>query len=72
MPLAERLKFGNLTIAEVCALKHRSVVGFYADVKRGLVTIRKIGSRSVVYGPIAQRYIKGEPLTLESASGEAA
>ena len=72
MPLGERLEFGNLTIAEVCALRHRSHAGFYADLKRGLVSIRKVAGRSVVYGPVAAAYIRGEPLPEEPANGEAA
>ncbi len=58
--IEDRLKHGNLTIDEVCALKPRGKTGFYADRKAGLVTIQKIGSRSVVPGPIAKAYIRGE------------
>jgi hypothetical protein len=56
----ERLEAGNLSIDEVCQLADRSKTGFYADLKAGLVTIRKIGRRSVVPGPVAKRYIAGE------------
>ena len=56
----DRLENGNLTIDEVCALANRSKTGFYADLKAGLVTIRKIGRKSIVSGPVAQRYIAGE------------
>jgi hypothetical protein len=58
--LQERLEFGNLSIDEVCALKRRSRSSFYADVKAGLVVIKKQGRLSVVPGPIAKRYIAGE------------
>ena len=60
LTLADRLEFGNLTINEVCALKNRSRSGFYEDVKKGLVSIEKVGDRkSVVRGPVARRYIEG-------------
>ena len=55
----DRLEAGNLTIDEVCALKPRSRTGFYADLKAGLVSIEKIGRKSVVRGPIAKAYIAG-------------
>jgi hypothetical protein len=58
--LADKFAHGNLTIEEVCCLKPRSKAGFYEDLKAGLVTIRKIGRRSVVPGDIARRYISGE------------
>jgi hypothetical protein len=58
----DRLEAGNLTIDEVCALKPRSRTGFYADLKAGLVSIEKIGSKSIVRGPVAKRYIAGEPI----------
>lgn len=58
----ERLEAGNLTIDEVCALARRSKTGFYADLKAGLVSIRKIGRKSVVPGHVAKRYIAGEPI----------
>ncbi len=61
--ILDRLEAGNLTIAEVCALANRGKTGFYADLKAGLVTIRKVGRKSVVPGPIAKRYIAGEPLS---------
>jgi hypothetical protein len=55
--IQDRLEFGNLTIDEVCDLKKRSRSGFYADLKAGLVQIRKQGRISVVPGPVARRYI---------------
>jgi hypothetical protein len=58
--ILERLDAGNLTVDEVCALANRSRTGFYADLKAGLVTIRKIGRKTVIPGPIAKRYIAGE------------
>jgi hypothetical protein len=60
--LLERLEAGNLTIEETCALANRSKTGFYADLKAGLVSIRKIGRKSVVPGHVAKRYIAGEPI----------
>jgi hypothetical protein len=51
-----------LTIDEVCVLANRSRTGFYADLKAGLVTIRKVGRRSIVPGPVARRYIAGAPM----------
>jgi hypothetical protein len=58
----DRLEAGNLSIKEVCALANRGKTGFYADLKAGLVAIRKIGRKSVVPGHIARRYIAGEPI----------
>jgi hypothetical protein len=58
--IQDRLESGNLTISEVCDLKRRSRSGFYADLKAGLVQIRKQGRISVVPGPIARRYINGD------------
>ena len=55
----DRLEVGNLTINEVCQLKPRSRSGFYADLKAGLVEIRKQGRNSIVPGPVARRYING-------------
>jgi hypothetical protein len=53
--LADRLAFGNLTVAETRTLKNRSHSGFYEDLKEGLVVVRKIGRKTVVPGPIAAR-----------------
>jgi hypothetical protein len=58
--IRDRLEDGNLTINEVCALANRSKTGFYSDLKAGLVTIRKIGRKSIVPGAVAKRYIAGE------------
>ena len=60
--LADRLAFGNLTVEETRILKNRSHSGFYEDLKEGLVAVRKIGRKTVVPGPIAARYIAGEPI----------
>ena len=59
--IRDRLEVGNLTIDEVCELKPRSRSGFYADLKAGLVQIRKQGRTSLVPGPVARRYINGCP-----------
>ncbi|MGO9773638.1 MAG: hypothetical protein ACLPSW_29665 [Roseiarcus sp.] len=61
--ILDRLEAGNLSVEEVCALADRSKTSFYADLKAGLVTIRKIGRRSVVPGPVARRYIAGESVS---------
>lgn len=58
--IQDRLENGNMTIDEVCELKNRSKTGFYADLKSGLVTNRKIGRKSIVPGPVARRYIAGK------------
>ena len=58
--LEDRLKHGNLTVAETRALRNCSKTSFYADLKAGLVSIRKIGRKSVVTGPVARRYALGE------------
>ncbi len=60
--IQDRLDAGNLTVDEVCALKPRSRSGFYEDLKAGLVKIEKIGRKSIVRGPVARRYIAGEPI----------
>jgi hypothetical protein len=60
--IQDRLENGNLTIDEVCALANRSKTGFYSDLKAGLVTIRKVGRKSIVPGPIAKAYIAGETI----------
>jgi hypothetical protein len=57
--IQDRLEVGNLTIDEVCELKPRSRSGFYADLKAGLVQIRKQGRNSIVPGPVARQYING-------------
>jgi hypothetical protein len=62
LTIEDRLKHGNLTIVEVRALRNRSHSGFYEDVKRGLVSVRKIGRKTVVPGPVAVAYIAGLPL----------
>ncbi len=65
----DRFQFGNFTIDEVCHLRCCSRSVFYEDLKAGLVSIRKAGRKSLVPGPIAKRYIAGEPLaeTAEAA-----
>jgi hypothetical protein len=62
--IRDRLEDGNLTINEVCALANRSKTGFYSDLKAGLVTIRKIGRKSIVPGHVAKRYIAGESVAV--------
>ena len=61
--IAERLMVGNLTVNEVCCLAGVSRAKFYDDRKRGLVSLRKRGRASVVEGPEAARYIRGEAPT---------
>jgi hypothetical protein len=68
--LAERLEHGNLTVGEVCTLKPRCHSGFYEDVKKGLVVLRKIGRKSVVPGPVARAYIEGR--SIAGAAGSVA
>jgi hypothetical protein len=60
--LADRLAFGNLTVEETRTLKNRSHSGFYEDLREGLVSVRKIGRKTIVPGPIAAAYISGRPL----------
>ncbi len=57
LSLEDRLSHGNLTVAEVCALKPCSPSKFYGDVKAGLVRTKKFGHRTVVPGPDAKLYI---------------
>jgi len=49
--LEDRLKHGNLTVAETCALRNCSKTSFYADLKAGLVSIRKIRSEKRRHRP---------------------
>jgi hypothetical protein len=63
-----RFQHGNFTIDEVLALKLRSRTGFYEDLKAGLVRIDKIGRKSIVRGPVAKRYIAGEPIDSASSA----
>ena len=62
LTLQERLDAGNLTVDEVLTLRNRSRTGFYADLKQGLVSIRKIGRKTVIPGPVARAYIAGLPI----------
>jgi hypothetical protein len=62
LSLEDPLEHGNLTVDEVRELKNRSRTGFYEDLRAGLVKLEKIGRKSIVRGPIARRYIAGEPL----------
>ena len=62
LTLSDRLEYGNLRIDEVCTLKACSRTRFYLDLKAGLVAIKKQGRNTVVPGPIAARYIRGEPV----------
>ena len=60
--LKDRLQHGNLEINEICELKPCSRSKLYQDRKAGLVEFLKVGSKSVVPGPIAKKYISGEPI----------
>jgi hypothetical protein len=60
--LADRLEYGNLTIRETCLLADTCRSKFYEDLKERRVAIRKLGAKSVVPGPIAKRYIAGQPI----------
>jgi hypothetical protein len=59
MPITihDRLEVGNFTVDEVCRLKCLSRVSFYADVRAGLVEIRKLGRKTVVPGPSVRKYL---------------
>jgi hypothetical protein len=59
--LEDRLQYGNLEVNEVCELKPCSRSKIYQDRKAGLVGFLKVGSKSVVPGPIAKKYISGDP-----------
>ena len=67
LTIDERLQHGNLTVVEVRTLRNRSHSGFYEDLKRGLVSVRKIGRKTVVPGPVARAYIAGQPLPSQAA-----
>lgn len=62
LTIEDRFAHGNLTVQETRALKNVSNAKFYTDLHAGLVAVRKIGTKSVVPGPIAKRYINGEPI----------
>jgi hypothetical protein len=53
---------GNFLVDEVCQLNKRGKTGFYEDLKAGLVTIQKIGRKTVITGPVAKSYIAGQPI----------
>jgi hypothetical protein len=67
--LKDRLEHGNLEVNEVCYLKPCSRSKFYQDRKAGLVETKKVGSKSVVRGPIAKKYISGEPIHPDALRG---
>ena len=58
--LADRLEHGNLTPQEVMALKPCGQTSLYRDIRDGKLKIIKFGSRTLVPGPSAARYIRGE------------
>jgi hypothetical protein len=60
--LEDRLQYGNLEVNEVCELKPCSRSKIYQDRKAGLVEFLKAGSRTLVRGPVAKKYISGEPI----------
>ena len=60
--LEERFRHGNFEVNEVCELKSCSRSKIYQDRKVGLVKFLKAGSKTLVYGPIAKKYISGEPI----------
>jgi hypothetical protein len=60
--LEDRFRYGNFGIKEVCYLKPCSRSKFYQDLRSGLVVIQKVGSKSIVRGPIAKKYISCEPI----------
>jgi hypothetical protein len=66
--LRDRLEAGNLSIPEVCLLRNTSRSQFYRDLKIGLVSVEKVGRKSIVRGPVARAYIALEPdATIKSA-----
>ena len=62
LSLEDRFRFGNLPITETRRLADTSHSQFYEDVKLGKVAYQIRGRKSVVPGPIAKRYIRGEPI----------
>ena len=59
--LEDRFQHGNFEVNEICELKPCSRSKLYQDRKAGLVEFLKVGSKSVVRGPIAKKYISGDP-----------
>jgi|GEM_PF-3382065 hypothetical protein len=60
--LEERLAHGNISMSELRQLAGVSNTSLYADVRAGKLAYQKRGKSTRVPGPIAKRYINGEPI----------
>ena len=66
--ISDRFEHGNFEIGEVCELAKVGKTRIYEDLKKGRLSIRKIGRKSVVPGPIALAYVTGLSCGEESAA----
>ena len=57
---------GNLTVNEFIAWSTLGRTKFYAEVNAGRITLRKIGTKSVVTMPDALAWLRGLPATAET------
>jgi hypothetical protein len=54
--LQDRLEHGFLTIDEYRSLNgNQSKSSFYKDLKAGKISIKKLGRKSIIPGPVAKR-----------------
>jgi hypothetical protein len=56
----QRLKIGSFSIDEAAAFCGWSREKIYADAKRGLVKLTKVGGRTIILGPELVRYRAGK------------
>lgn len=70
--LEDRLNFGELTIAELCALKAVGPTKVYADIREGRLPVVKRGRATRILGRHARIYIPGEGVGEEAREASAA
>lgn len=70
--LADRLNHGEITLAELSALKSVGLTKIYADIREGRLPIKKRGRATRVLGPHARAYIPGEGVGGEASMAPAA
>ncbi|OAI30521.1 hypothetical protein A1351_22785 [Methylosinus sp. R-45379] len=57
--LETRLKYGYVTVKELCALKLCGLTTIYADIKSGALEVEKHGRSTRIRGPVAVAYTPG-------------
>jgi hypothetical protein len=57
--LEDRLEFGELTLAELSALKSVGLTKLYADIREGRLPVVKRGRATRVLGKVARAYVPG-------------